>query len=237
VSWVDGKPSRSLYQSWRLFTDELGPLMHAADKVIFANTMTMRLELNRHLDGIYTEFGNNGGALNAVALMGVGKPVLGWTLNETLGQPNPDAFFQRHLYLGVFPTAPYPFNHHCITPEPRAEGFYRDYGPLLDAMRGRTWVLAAGCVKSLTPGVKVNLFAVPGGYALPVTFGGEAPSARVRLRHVKDLDAMTCAARLPGVEAPAPVAARFDRGELELQVPLRRGCAMVRLTRTDSSRP
>ena len=47
-----------------------------------------------------------------------------------------------------------------------------DYGPLLDAMRGKKWVLAPHCVESILPQVKVNLFEVPGGYALPVTFGG-----------------------------------------------------------------
>ena len=36
-------------------------MMHKADKVIFANTMTMRLELCRQLDGIYTEHGNTPG--------------------------------------------------------------------------------------------------------------------------------------------------------------------------------
>ena len=236
-SWVDGKPARSLYRSWQMFMDELGPLMHGADKVIFANTMTMRLELNRQLDGIYTEFGNNGGALNAAALMGVSKPVLAWTVNESLGQPNPDAFFQRHLYLGAFPTAPYPFNHHCITPEPLADMHYMEYGPLLDAMRGRTWVLAPGCVESLTPGVKVNLFRVPGGYAVPVTFGGKAGSACVRLRNLPGLDRATCTALHPAAEGPGLVSSAFKDGALELQVPLVRGCAMVRLTTATTRTP
>ena len=133
VSWVDGQPARSLYRSWLAFTDQLGPLMHEADKVIFANTMTMRLELCRQLDGIYTEHGDNPGAFNAAALMGIRKPVLAWTYRETLDQPDPDSFFQRHLYLGVYPTAPYPFNNHCITPDAKAERYYLDYGPLLDA--------------------------------------------------------------------------------------------------------
>jgi hypothetical protein len=230
VSWVDGKPARSLYRSWLSFMDELGPLMHGADKVIFANTMTMRLELDRHLDGIYTEHGDNGGALNAAALMGVGKPVLAWTLNQTLHQPDPDAFFQRHLYLGVYPTAPYPLNHHCITPEPEAERYYIDYGPLLDAMRGRTWVLAAGCAEAATPGVKVNLFRVPGGLVVPVTFGGAARTALVRLRNVPGLEKARCDALQPGADAPVPVPAWRDDGTLALEVPLHRGCAMVRLT-------
>ncbi len=237
VSWVDGNPARSLYRSWIAFMDELGPLMHSADKVIFANTMTMRLELTRQLDGIYNEFGNNPGALNASALMGIRKPVLGWTTNETLREPDPDSFFQRHLYLGVYPTAPYPFNHHCITPEPAADGFYMDYGPLLDARRGKRWVLTARCVNTVTPGLGVNLFEVPGGYALPVTFGGKAASARVRLRNCPGLDRVKCEALHPGAAGSVPVPANFKDEELELQVPLKRGCAMVRLTNSSWSGP
>ena len=232
VSWVDGNPARSLYRSWIAFMDELGPLMHSADKVIFANSMTMRLELTRQLDGIYNEFGNNPGALNASALMGIRKPVLGWTTNETLHEPDPDSFFQRHLYLGVYPTAPYPFNHHCITPEPAADRAYTDYGPLLDAMRGKRWVLTAQCVRADTPGLRVNLFEVPGGYALPVTFGGSTASARICLRNCPGLDRMKCEALHPGAAAAVPVPAAFKDEVLELQVPLERGCAMVRLLKS-----
>ena len=36
--------------------------------------------------------------------------------------------------------------------------------------------------------MKVNLFQVPGGYALPVTFGGKAKSVTVRLRNVPGLE-------------------------------------------------
>jgi hypothetical protein len=230
VSWVDGRPARSLYRSWLAFTDKLGPLMHDADKVIFANTMTMRLELCRQIDGIYTEHGNTPGALNAAALMGIRKPVLAWTCNETLDEPDPDSFFQRHLHLGVYPTAPYRFNNHCITPDPKADRQYMDYGPLLDAMRGKKWVLAARCVEAVEPGVKVNLFQTPGGYALPVTFGGKATLATIRLRNIPGLDKLSGKALQPGVEAAVPAPAEFKDGVLELHVPLKRGCAMVVLT-------
>ncbi|HXP60140.1 MAG TPA: hypothetical protein VN829_06585, partial [Dongiaceae bacterium] len=227
ISFADGQAARSLYNSWRAFMAELGPLMHGADKVIFANTMTMRLELNRELDGIYTEHGDNPGALNAAALMGLRKPVLAWTYNATLNQPDPDSFFQRHLHLGVFPTAPYPFNHHCINPEPRAERYYMDYGPLLDAMRGRKWVLTARCVESAAPGAKVNLFRVPGGYVLPVTFGGQAASVQLRLANLPGLDKAKWSVLRPGVETPVPIPAVSRDGSLQLDVPLKRGCAMV----------
>jgi hypothetical protein len=186
--------------------------------------------LNRHLDGIYTEHGNTPGALNGAALMGLRKPVLAWTYNETLNQPDPDSFFQRHLHLGVFPTAPYTFNNHCINPEPKADQQYLDYGPLMDVMRGRKWVLTPHCVEAAEPGVKVNLFQTPRGYALPVTFAGKAATATIRIRHVAGLDELTAKVLQPGVEAPVTVPAAVKDGVLELHVPLKRGCAMVVLT-------
>jgi hypothetical protein len=230
VSWVDGRPARSLYRSWLAFTDKLGPMMHDADKVIFANTMTMRLELCRQLDGIYTEHGDTPGALNAAALMGIRKPVLAWTYLETLNQPDPESFMQRHLYVGVFPTAPYPFNNHCINPDAKADRLYMDYGPLLDTMRGRKWVLTARCVEAADANVKVNLFRTPAGYVLPVTFGGKTKSITVRVRNIPGLEKLAAKALHPGVEAAAAVPAEFKDGVLELQVPLKRGCAMVVLT-------
>jgi hypothetical protein len=227
VSWVDGRPARSLYRSWLAFTDRLGPMMHKADKVIFANTMTMRLELCRQLDGIYTEHGNTPGALNAAALMGIRKPVLAWTVNETLNEPDPDSFFQRHLHLGVFPSAPYPFNNHCINPDAKADRLYLDYGPLLDTLRGRKWVLTAHCVEAADQTIKVNLFRTPAGYVLPVTFGGRADVATVRLRNIAGLDKLHAKALHPGVDAALTVPVVFKDGVLELRVPLKRGCAMV----------
>jgi hypothetical protein len=96
-------------------------------------------------------------------------------------------------------------------------------------MRGKKWALEPHCVESLTPGVKVNLFEVPGGYALPVTFGTNAETATVRVRNLKGLAKMKCQALHPGVEAALPVAATLKDGVLELTIPLKRGCAMVKL--------
>ncbi len=230
VSWNDGKPARSLYCSWAKLMAQMGPLMHKADKVIFCNLMAMRLELSRELDGIYTEFGNNGNALNASALIGIRKPVVAWSCNETLHQPNPDAFMQRHLHLGAFPTAPYPYNNHCINPEPAADQLYLDYGPLLSAMRGRKWLLAPHCVETATPGVKVNLFEVPDGYAMPVTFGGAADFATVHVRNIAKLEKLNLSVLHPGAESAVPVTGTCKDGVLTVTVPLKRGSAMVKLT-------
>ena len=56
VSWVDGRPARSLFVSWKDLMSKLGPLMHEAGKVIFVNNCTVRLETLRHVDGIYSEW-------------------------------------------------------------------------------------------------------------------------------------------------------------------------------------
>lgn len=226
VSWVEDRPARALFRSWLGFMDKLGPLLHGADKVVFSNMMTMRLELCRQLDGLYTEFGNHGPALNASALLGLRKPVLCWTYNDNLHLPDPDALMQRHLHMGCFPTAPYPANNHCINPEPKADRLYLDYGPLLATLRGKRWVLAPRCVETSTPGVRVNLFEVPGGWVLPVTGGGNATTATVSVR---GLGALTAAALHPGGGQVAVVPTARDDA-CELRVPLVRGCAMVKLT-------
>ena len=48
---------------------------------------------------------------------------------------DPDAFFQRYLHLGVYPTAPYPGNNHSVNPCDFVDRQYLAYGPLLDVMR------------------------------------------------------------------------------------------------------
>jgi hypothetical protein len=103
------------------------------------------------------------------------------------------------------------------------------YGPLLTAMRGKKWMLAPHCVETMTPGVKVNLFEVPGGYALPVALGGNLESATVQVRNLPGLAKLKAAAIHPGAEHPQPVKTQFKDGILELTVPLKRGCAMVQL--------
>lgn len=86
------------------------------------------------------------------------------------------------------------------------------------------------CVETTTPGVRVNLFSVTGGHALPVTFGGATTSANVQVRNLPGLAGLTAVALHPGVEAAVPVAATFADGVLNLAVPLKDGCAMVRLS-------
>ena len=234
VSWVDGKPARSLYVSWKDLMAKLGPLMHRAGKVIFVNPMTLRLDLMRDVDGVYSEHGEAGPGLNSIGLVSLRKPAITWTCmwwDKPVAElkPDPDSFFQRHLVMGVYPTAPYPFNNHALRPDPETDGHYLDYGPLLDAMRGKQWVLEPHCIEADMPSVKVNLFKVPGGYVAPVTFGGKAATVIVRIRNIPGLAAARGEALHPGGGKPVPVKSNFKSGILELFVPLERGCAMVRL--------
>ena len=253
VSWVNGGPARSLCLSWDALFSKLGPIMHKADKVIFASPLFARLDVFSQIDGFYDEFGYDGRGLNSSALMGLDKPVMTWTYNESLFRPDPDTFFQRHLLMGACPTAPYPWNNHCIVPDMnwdqfyynyaalferdtghlwmKPDQYYLDYGPLLAAIRGKKWVLAPHCVEVVGGPAQVNLFQVPGGYAMPVCFGGKADYADVMIRNVPDLDSIKCSVIQPGVEAVASPTVLFkgEDGAMMLRVPLVHGCAMVTL--------
>ena len=230
VSWVDGRPARSLLVSWKDLMSKLGPLMHEAGKVIFVNNCSVRLETLLHADGIYSEWASdywkNSAYMNYSALMGLRKPVMFWTVNDS---ELTDSYFQRCLYLGIYPTAPFPNNNHCLLPSALADKMFLDYGPLMDAIRGRKWVLTPHCVES--DAANVNLFEVSDGYVLPVTLAGTTETISVRIRNISGLKTVKCEAMHPGIEKPVPLTARFENDGLELTVPLVRGCAMVRLRR------
>ncbi len=230
VSWVHGRPARSLYASWAELLDRMGPVFHEAGKFIFLNLLINRTELMRHGDAVYHEHGDWPWEVNAAALQCVYKPCLVWTHSEKELQPDPDAYFQRHLHLGIFPTAPVPGNDHTIMPSPEVDRWYFDYGPLFTALRGKKWVLVPHAVTVAGEVAKANLFAVPGGHVVTVTFGGAETGAKVSLRlpvapgpepHAEVLH--------PGSDAVLPIKClRTESGWL-LDVPLQRGCAVVRI--------
>ena len=233
VSWFKNKPARSLIVSWKELMDQLGPLMHRADKVIFVNNHTKRLDILRHVDGIFDEFTYEASPLNTTALLCLRKPALGWTGKAKHLQPDPDKFFQKYLHMGVYPMAPFPGNDHSLQPDPQVERYYLDYGPMLDSMRGKKWVLEPHCVEAVGGKAKVNLFEVPGGYVIPVTHGGQAESVEVVVRNVKGLTSKAdCTALHPGSEQPASVRIAQDGGAVRLTVPLKRGCAMAKINIT-----
>lgn len=237
VSWRSGKPMRALTESWKTLMGEMGPMMHRSGKVIYANALVKRLDLARQLDGIYHEFGHLGINLNGTAFLCVRKPAMAWTppfASENDLTPNPDAYFQRHLYMGVYPTAPLPGNDHTITPSDWADKWYTDYGQMLDVMRGKKWVLEPHVIHVAGGAAKANLFEVPGGYVVPVTFGGSAGSVELTLRRPKGVRESAPNPKIeaihPGTDRRTEIAARIRGDIMKLTVPLQRGCAMVVIT-------
>lgn len=95
-------------------------------------------------------------------------------------RPDPDALFQRHLHMGVFPTVPMPGADHTIPKDPWADKCYFAYGPLLNAIRGKRWVLKPHVIS--VQAAHANLFQVPGGYAIPITFANNVNEVTVTLR-------------------------------------------------------
>ena len=233
VSWVDGKPCRLLYSSWRGLMPKLAPIFHDAGKFIFVNNHLKRIDLLRYVDGIYCEFAHNGRALNTTGLLTVHKPAIGWTASVDDLKPDPDGFFQRYLHMGVFPTVPLSGNDHTIVPSEWAEKYYLDYGPMLDAMRGKHWVLQAHVVAVEDNAAKANLFAVPSGFVVPVTFGVDAKAAQIILRGLPvngGTKRLLAEAMYPGTERWVNLEAVEVVPEMRITVPLQRKCALVRLT-------
>ena len=187
VTWLDGKPARAIVVSWHAMMSRLGPLMHNAGKVIYGNPHCCRLDLLRQFDGIYDEVGDQPCSVNLSGLMGINKPVMQWTSVAENIRKEPDAYFQRHLHLGAFLTAPLPGNDHTLLPNPEIEQYYLDYGPLLDALRGKHWLLLPHVIRVEGEKALANIFEVPGGYVIPVTFGGKESAVQVVLQNLPRL--------------------------------------------------
>jgi len=237
TGWYPGDlPGRSLLISWNNIMPELGKLMHSNGKVVFGNPSVFAHQLNlmRELDGFYDEFGYEGFSLNGSCLLALRKPAIMWTPSADTIQPDPDRYFQRHLYMGAYPTAPFPENDHTIQPGTANDQLYLDYGPLLDAMRGKKWVLQPHCIEVAEGPAKANLFNVPGGWVAPVVFAPSDGMVGIVIRNVLGMpENPRVDALLPGVEQPHAIQATFHEGCLQLQVPVHRGCAMVRIRRPD----
>ena len=228
LSWVDGRPARSLFISWKKIMSQVGPMVHTKDKVIYNDVYPSRLEMMREVDGIMDERSEQGDKINMTAFLGIRKPVICWISTEKRLKPNPDAVLQKHLYLGAYPMVPYPTDKHTIKPSRTADPFFLDYGPMFNAMQGRKWVLLPHVVEVENNTAKVNIFEVPDGYIIPVTFGGDHKKAKVIVRNLPR-KSFKCHVILPGVENWRVLKADIQRRVIKIDVPLERGCAMVKL--------
>lgn len=232
ITWKDGRPARALVVSWQDLMGKLGPLMQKADKVIYANPLYRRLDLMQHLDGFFDEFGEVPDNLNLCALMALRKPHLVWTIE--IDHPDPDTYFQRHLYLGAYLSAPIPLNNHDMMPcGSSVDQYYVDYGPMFDAMHGRKWVLNPHVIEVEGQDAKANFFEIPGGYLAVVVMGGAKTRAQVSLRGLERLpgqEGFAIEAIQPGQTEWTPISGVEKGDRLTLEVPLQRGCAVVKLS-------
>ena len=226
---IDGKPVRSLYSSWKSFMPKLGKLMHDADKVIFCNPLINRLDLMSEIDGIYNEYGHFGYNLNLSSFLAFKKPLLAWTPSVKTVLENPDAYFQQHLFMGAFPTAPFPKNDHTINPDPKVEKYYLDYGPMFNQLHEREAVLIPGIIEVLDNKVLANIFKTKNSYIIPV-ISGKAGAAKVKIKitdEMKQWSKIIAKVIYPGDADTKEISFNNKDGFLTIGLPLHRGCAMV----------
>jgi hypothetical protein len=231
IAWLGGRPVRSLHTSHRQIMERLGGLLHDAGKVIFVNNHVKRIEQMRHADGIIDEFTYGGCALNTSALLCLRKPALGWTASEEqIHAGPPDHYYQRHLYMGVYPMAPFPGNDHSLEPSPFADRIACDYGPLFNLLRGKKWVLLPDLVSLDDPTAKWNLFETRQGLLLIIAFA-EKTAVRVKINDAGRIGLGTASAATVYHPAdgllPQPAEIISINKDLEIHAPLNRGCAAL----------
>lgn len=229
ISWFDGKPARSLISSWKETMNKLGPVMHDAGKAILVNNHTKRLDVLNQVDGFFDEFTYAGTSLNATAFLALNKPALGWTDTvATIRTEGGDNFFQKYLYMGIYPMAPFPGNDHSIAPDPFTDKLYLDYGPLMLAMKERKWILEPHAISVKDNAAKVNIFTVPQGYAIPVVYAKPGiKTANITFQNTSGKGISSCMVYLPGKEEPVRVKFKRSKTSITMDVPLERGGAMV----------
>jgi hypothetical protein len=228
VTWIDG-PYRHLRRSWIALMEELGPVFHDANKVIFGNDMDRRLELMRHVDGFYDEHGYFPYNLNTSSFLALRKPLVCWTSDENPFGSDPDEYFQRLLYMGAFPTIPLPGNDHSAMPSEAVDRLYLDYGPFFIALRGRTWLLKPGVIEVAGSDAKANIFETPEAYVIFVGLAGRKNNVTLTLRGVSG----TAKVLYPGGSEGESLAIN-NPAAAAIEVPLRRGCAMLILNKGNS---
>ena len=230
LTWVGNHAGSWFGYGWNQFWSDARKILDPAGKVAYANPLHRRLDLYRYLDGLYAE-DSSIKCLNNYAMLALRKPLItwgGWEQGVSF-----DEKFQWHLYLGAYMTAPVPVNNHTIKPDYGvSDQAYLDYGPLFDAYSGRTWVLDGA--KSVAASAKANLFAVPGGYLIPVVFGGELTKTKLDVSGLKrpgNLKAFMVDVLNPASSwAWKNIAVNDDGADLNMEIPLVRGCALVRIS-------
>ena len=87
--------------------EEMGELLHGQGKGIMVNTHTSRIDMFRHVDGVFDEHGDiTIDNMKVTALTSLAMPAIIWNH----GRGNGDEYLQQHLYFGVNCMVPFPNN-------------------------------------------------------------------------------------------------------------------------------
>ena len=234
VSWTNNQAYRSLKVSWNDIMSKMGPLMHKANKVIYVNPLTGRIDLMSQVDGFYDEMAERGNVLNIEALLAVRKPATAWLSTSAALGTDPNIGLQKYLLMGVFPTVPFPENDHSILPDPWIDEYFLDYGPLFSSLKERKWILIDHVIRVEGDKAKANLFEAPAGFVIPVVLGGTNENARIHIAKLpKQYDRGDLTVRIiyPGETVWKTIGTISGDQPIDLDVPLIRGCAVVKLCR------
>jgi hypothetical protein len=149
ASFVENRTARSMQRSYLRTTKQLREMMTVRSSAMTINSTVMltnnqgfaQLGLMEQMDGSFSE----GGALNSHGLLGMRSTSILWTYSKAeccASAEVADAFFQRQLYMRVFPMAPLPQADHAISAsDPTVVAWYSRYGEMFTALRGATWLL------------------------------------------------------------------------------------------------
>lgn len=228
VAWSSDAKCGSLALSWLELMQRIGPMFHDQGKVIFCNPLYRRVDLYENVDGFYDEIGTVASSVNQCSLMALCKPYVAWT--QWFPRPNRHEYFQRHLYLGSFLTAPVPLNNHTLNPgDADLEKLYTDYGLLFESLRGRRWLLEDQAVKTNVG--RANVFEIPGGVLIVLALAGAAETADLEIRSGHPVFQGDCFLEVlrPGDEDWQTLPPLHEG---HAAVPLHSGCALVRAVHT-----
>ena len=201
-----------------------------------------RLDLLKNFDGTFSE----GSALNPAAFTGLRTPTIQWTYRLSDDPILLRQYLQQHLLMDAYPMAPIPLNDHSIQPGSLVvDQAYRDYAPLFNSMHGAKWLLSTRPVNARVSDVAVNIFTIGEvGTGLPnllvpvMLANNSNSSVSVGLNlapTMKELGwppvkSMNLTVRHPGGGQWSDLTATSkDNGEWDMDVPLREGCALVRI--------
>jgi hypothetical protein len=175
-------PVRAMIHSWKPAMEAFAEVWHEGGQAVIINDHSNRLDMMEFVDGIYAEMGDmsaaaagssSSGSLNSHGI-GTALASLGPTVAYIWSHPKKPSQMtaqyvsdglQTHLWAGVFPTVPVKNNDHAIggdcAPSCAYDGTFSSYGHLFNAIRGRSWVLAAHAAVVASKNALANLFSIP----------------------------------------------------------------------------